>query len=68
MADADGVDIRKGTQELVHVQFDLEHGHGLFEFSVMTTSAVDSFWDVFQDEIKVHFVLLKNNNNENVKG
>lgn len=59
MADSDGVDIRKGAQELVHVQFDLEHGHGLFEFSIMTTSAVDSFWDIFQDEIKIYFVLLK---------
>lgn len=53
------MDIREGAQELVHVQLDLKHGHGLFEFSIVTTGAVNSFWDIFEHEIEVNFVLLR---------
>jgi hypothetical protein len=59
MADTDRMDVGERTKELVHVQFDLEHGHGLLEFGIMATSAIDSFWNVFEDEIEVNFIFLK---------
>lgn len=52
------MDIGKGTEELVHVQFDLEHWHRLFEFGIMAAGAVDGFRDIFQYKIKIHFVFL----------
>jgi hypothetical protein len=58
MAYANRVDIGKGTEKLVHVQFDLEHGHGLFEFGVMATGAVNGLWYIFQHEIQVNFIFL----------
>lgn len=48
VAYTDGMDVGKGAEELVHVELDLEHGHGLFEFGVVPAGAVDSFWDVFE--------------------
>lgn len=35
MTDADGVDVGEGSEELVHVQFDLEGGHRLLELDVV---------------------------------
>lgn len=60
MANANRVDIGKGTEKLVHIQFDLEHRHGLFEFGVMATSAVDGLRDIFQHEVQVNFIFLWN--------
>ena len=61
VADADGVDICKRTQELIHVELDLQHGHRLLELHVVTRSAVDSLWDVFENEVEVNLVFLENN-------
>ena len=58
MANANRVDIGKGTEKLVHVQFDLKHGHGLLEFGVMATSAVNGLGYIFQHEVQVNFIFL----------
>lgn len=58
VAYANTVDIGKRTEKLVHVQFDLEHGHGLFEFGIMATGTVNGFWNIFKNKIKINFVFL----------
>lgn len=58
VADANTVDIGKRTEELVHVQFDLEHGHGLFEFRIMATGTVNGFGNIFKNKIEINFVFL----------
>lgn len=58
MADTNGVNVCEGTQKLVHIQFDLERGHGLLEFHIVSGSAVYSLGNVFENKIKVDFVFL----------
>ena len=58
MADADGVDVRERAEELVHVELDLELGHGLLELDVVPRGAVDGLGDVLEDEVEVDLVLL----------
>jgi len=58
VADTNTVDIGKRTEELVHVQFDLEHGHGLFEFRIMATGTVNGFGNIFKNKIEINFVFL----------
>ena len=58
MADADGVDVHEGTEELVHVELDLQHRHGLLELGIVTTSAIHGLGDVFKDKVEVHFIFL----------
>ena len=43
---------------MVHVEFDLEHGHGLFELGIMAAGAVDGLWDIFEHKVKIDFVFL----------
>ena len=61
MTNANRVNVRKGSQELVHVEFNLEHWHWLLELGVVTAGAVDSFGDVFQYKVQVDFVFLLGN-------
>lgn len=58
VANANGMDVRQRTEELVHVELDLEHGHCLLELGVMTRSSVDSLRYQFKHKIEVYFVLL----------
>lgn len=58
VADANAVYITKGPEKLVHVQFDLEHGHGLFQFCIMAAGAVNGFGDKFKNKIEINFVFL----------
>jgi hypothetical protein len=53
------MNVGKRTEELIHVQFDLQHRHRLFEFCIVATGAIDCFWDVFKNEVEVNFVLLQ---------
>jgi hypothetical protein len=59
MADANRVDVSQGAQELVHVQFDLEGGHGLFEFGIVATGAIHSFGYIFEHKVEINLVLLE---------
>ena len=59
MADADGVNVHERTEELVHIQLDLEHGHGLLELGVVPAGTVHGLWDIFEHKIEVHFVFLR---------
>lgn len=54
------MNVGKRTEELIHVQFDLEHGHWLLQLRVVATSTIYSFGNVFEHEIEINFVLLKN--------
>lgn len=47
MTDPDGVNVGKRSEELIHVQFDLEGGHRLLELDVVAGGAVYCLWDVF---------------------
>lgn len=58
MADADGMDVHEGTEELIHIQLDLEHGHGLLELGIVPAGAVHRLWDVFKHKVEVHFIFL----------
>lgn len=49
MTDAEGVNVGKGTGELVEVEFDVEEGEGEFGFLVVSGDGVDCFGDVFED-------------------
>ena len=58
VAYADGVYVGKRAHELVHIELDLEGGHGLLELDVVPAGAVDGLWDVFEYKIEVYFVFL----------
>lgn len=58
VANADRMNVHQGAEELVHVQLDLQHGHGLLELCVVATCAVHGFGDVFQYKIEIHFIFL----------
>ena len=58
VADADGVDVHEGTEELVHIQLDLEHGHRLLELGIVPAGAIHGFWDIFEHKVEVHFIFL----------
>ncbi len=67
VTNANGVDVGEGAQELVHVEFDLKHGHGLLKLGIVTAGAVDGFWDVFEHEVQIDFVFLEQGRPEHVK-
>ncbi len=58
VADADGVDVHEGTEELVHIQLDLEHRHRLLELGIVPAGTVHCLRDVFEHKVEVHFVFL----------
>lgn len=53
------MDISQGTQELIHVQFDLEGRHGLFQFGIVATRTIDSFRYIFEHKVEINLVLLE---------
>ncbi len=59
MANANRVNVSKRTKELIHIQFDLEHRHWLFEFCIVAAGTIDGLWDVLEDEIEVDFIFLE---------
>lgn len=58
VTDADRVDVHERTEELVHVEFDLQHRHGLLKLGVVTASAIHGLGDVFENKVEVHFIFL----------
>lgn len=58
VANADRVDVCERAQELVHIELDLQHRHRLFKLDIMTRCAINSFWDVFKDEVQVDLIFL----------
>lgn len=58
VTDADRVDVCQGSQELVHVQLDLEHWDNLLELGVVPKGAVDGFGDKLEHKVEVDLVLL----------
>ena len=58
VADADGMNVHEGTEELVHIQLDLEHGHRLLELGIVPAGAIHGFWDIIEHEVEVHFIFL----------
>ena len=59
MTDANRVDVSEGPQELIHVQFDLEGGHGLFEFGIVATGTIHGFRYIFEHKVEINLVLLE---------
>lgn len=59
VTNANGVDVGEWAKKLIHVKFDLKHGHWLLEFCIMATSAIDCFWNIFENEIEIDFVFLE---------
>lgn len=53
------MNIREGSQALVHVEFDFEHWHLLFHFRVGSRATVEVFGDVFQNQVQVNLTLLQ---------
>ena len=51
MADAHRMNVGEGSEELIHVQLDGEHGHGRLEFDEMARGAIDRLGDEFEDEV-----------------
>ena len=58
VTDPNRVDVHQRTEELVHVELDLEHRHGLLQLGVVATGAINGFWDVFEHKVEVYFVFL----------
>ena len=48
----------RAATHLVHVQLDLQHGHGLLELGVVSRCAVHRFWDELEDEVEIDLVFL----------
>lgn len=58
MTDADGMDVCKGAEKLIHVQLDLKLRHGLLGFDVVPAGSIDGLRHKLENEIQVDFVLL----------
>lgn len=52
------MNVGQGSKELIHVEFDLKHGHRLLEFGVVATGSVHSFGYIFEDKVEIDFVFL----------
>jgi len=52
------VNVGQGSEELIHVQFDVVHRHRLFEFRVVSRGSVNGFGNVFEYEVEVDFILF----------
>ena len=58
VADALGVDVGDGAEELVGVELDEDGRHHLLHLEVLLHDAVDGLGDVVHDHVQVHFVRL----------
>ncbi len=54
------MDVCQGTEKLIHIQLDLQHWHSLLQLDVVPGRAVDGLRYVFEDKVKINFVLLLN--------
>lgn len=52
------VDVGKRSEQLVDVEFDLQHGHCGLQFVEIARCAVHRLWDIFEDEVEIHFIFL----------
>lgn len=59
MTDALRVNVRKGTEKLIDVDFDLQYGHSGLHLVEESRGAVDRLWHKFKDEIKVDLFFLR---------
>ena len=53
------VDVGKRTEELVNVELDFQHGHGGLHLVEVPGCSVNGFWDIFENEVQVHFIFLQ---------
>ena len=58
MADALGVNICEGTEELVDVELDFKNWHGCLHLVEISGCPVDGLRDIFLYEVEVDFILL----------
>lgn len=58
VADALGVDVGEGAEELVNVELDLENGHDGLHLVEVARGTVDGLGNEFEYEIQVDLVLL----------
>lgn len=59
MADALGVDVGESAEELVDIELDFEVWHGGLHLIEISRGPVDSFGDVFLNQVEVDFILLQ---------
>lgn len=52
------MDVGKRSEQLVDVELDLQHGHCGLQFVEIARCAVHRLWNVFEDEVEVHFIFL----------
>ena len=58
MAVAESVNVGKGTEGLIGVEFDEDDRHLLLHFVVMFEDAVDGFWHVVHYDVQIYLILL----------
>jgi len=61
MADTQGMNIGQASEQLVHVELDLEHRHGLLDLGIMARSAIHCLGDVFKHQVEENLFLLGQN-------
>jgi hypothetical protein len=59
MANALGVYVGEGAEELVNVELDLEDGHDSLHLVKVSGGAVDGLGHEFEDEVEVDFIFLQ---------
>lgn len=58
VTDADCVDVGQATEQLVHVQLDLQHRHGLLDPGIVSSSTVNGLGDILEHEVQENLILL----------
>lgn len=59
MADALGMDVREGAEQLIDEKLDLEDGHDRLHLVEVTGGAVYSLRDEFENEVEVNLIFLQ---------
>lgn len=59
MADALGMDVREGSEELIDEKLDLEDRHDSLHFVEVAGGAVNSLRDKFENEVEVNLIFLQ---------
>lgn len=58
MADAQGMNIGQASEQLVHVELDLEHRHSLLDLGVVARGTIHGFGDVLKHQVEENLFLL----------
>lgn len=59
MAYADGMNVSKRPQQLIHIQLDLKVRHGLLQLNIVARRSIDRFRNIFENQIEINFVFLR---------